>query len=82
MAETNPRQKALNAATAAANKRLKESHLDEWNKYMAEEAEQRGQEWSPKKSPEQRAEEEVARLIEQYPHLAEKIKNDGIAAVI
>lgn len=76
------RQKSLGAATTAANKRLKEAHLEEWNKLMAEEAKARGVEWKRRESPEEKAEKELTKLIEQFPHLAEKIKAEGVSAVI
>jgi hypothetical protein len=73
MTNTTDRNKNLNAASAAASKRLKEEHLDTWNTYMAEEAKARGEEWAPKPTPEKRAEEDFRRLLEQYPHLAAKV---------
>lgn len=71
------RQQALNAASGAASKRLKEEHQAEWNKYMSEEATARGQEWKPKMTKEQKAEEDFKRLLAQNPHLADLIPKGG-----
>jgi hypothetical protein len=70
------RTQALNAANGAALKRLKEAHTDEFNGYMAEEAKARGQEWSPRLTPEQRAEQELQDLLAKFPDLANKVKAD------
>jgi len=73
MPETTDRNRALNAASGAASKRLKEENIDRWNELMTEEAKARGEEWKPKASPEQKAEADFKRLIEQYPHLAQQV---------
>lgn len=80
MTDNTERNKALNAASAAASKRLKEENLDTWNKYMVEEATARGQEWAPKPSPEAKAEADFQRLLTEYPHLADQVRapvNEG-----
>lgn len=73
MTDTTERNKNLNAASNAASKRLKEENLDTWNKYMAEEATRRGEEWKPKPTQEQKAEEEFLRLLREHPHLADSL---------
>lgn len=67
------RQANLNAAAGAANKRLKEAHLDEFNKYMAEEANARGETWAPRPTAEQKAEEALRALLDANPGLASKV---------
>lgn len=70
--------KDLGAASRAADKRLREAHLDEYNKYKSEEAKARGIEWSPRLTDEQKAEKQYADLIAKYPHLAGKKQDDEI----
>lgn len=72
------RQQALNAASGAASKRLKEAHLQEWNTYMAEEAARRNQRWTPKPSAEEKARQELQRLLAEHPGLALEIEKQRL----
>lgn len=74
MTDTTERNKALNAASGAASKRLKEAHPDEWNSYMAEEAKARGQEWKPKASKKEKDEAEFKRLLAEHPEFADALR--------
>jgi hypothetical protein len=67
------RQKGLNAAYSAASKRLREAHQDEFNSLYQQEAADRGIEWTPKATPEQKAEQEMQALLAQFPHLVGKL---------
>lgn len=67
---TETRQTKLGKAYAAANAKLREKHLDEFNGYYQDEARQRGEEWTPKPTPKQKAEAELKALISQFPDLA------------
>lgn len=75
------RQQALNAASSAAFRRLKDNHLDEYNTYYAEEAAKRGQKWEPKLNKHQKAEREFRRLLAENPELAMLIPPDIAAQV-
>jgi len=66
------RSALLRQAYGAATTRLRESHREEFDRLYAAEATQRGVEYTPRLTAEQKAEQEFQRLLEQYPHLAEK----------
>lgn len=66
--------KALNEATRAADKRLREAHPDEWAKYKFEETKARGLDWTPRLTEEQKAEKQIADLLAKFPHLAPEAK--------
>lgn len=65
------RDNALKAAYVAATRRLREDEKEKFNRYYAEEAEARGQEWKPKPTKEEKAKAEMEALLEQYPSLRE-----------
>ena len=67
------RDKALRESYNAAMTRLKNDHLDEFNKLRAEEALQRGVEWAPKKSKEDRAAEQIEALLAEHPTLRKRL---------
>lgn len=67
------RQQALTKAYGAATARLREEHRDEFEKFYVEEAKALGVDYKPKPTPEQKAEEEMKALLQQFPHLREKI---------
>lgn len=76
------REAGLNKAYAAANSRLRTAHQDEFNGYYQEEAAKLGIEWSPKPTPEQKAETEMRALLDTYPHLSALLREesgDGVA---
>jgi hypothetical protein len=64
----------LRRAYGSASQKLRESHRDEFNELYAAEAAELGVEWSPRKTPEQRAEEQFQQLLQEYPSLREKIE--------
>ena len=74
-AESTPsRDDLLRASYQTATKRLREEFASRFNEIRVEEAKALGIEWTPPKSAEQKAEEEMARLVEKFPHLADKIR--------
>lgn len=76
--ETLTRSAALSKASSTAFNRLKEAHLDEWNGYMAAAAHELGERWTPRLTPEQRAEQELARLLADNPSLRAKIEQGAV----
>jgi hypothetical protein len=72
--ESQLRDEALKASYQHAQKVLRERHLDEFNAIRQEEAKRLGYDWAPPKTEEQKAAEQVAALVEKFPHLAEQIK--------
>lgn len=67
------RKTLLRQAYGMASQRLREEHRDEFNTLREEAAKELGVEWSPRLTPEQRAEAEFDDLIEAYPHLRERL---------
>lgn len=67
-AETD-RDAVLRASYGAATKRLREENVTRFNELRVEEAAARGVTWVPPLSAEQKAEAELAALIEANPHL-------------
>jgi hypothetical protein len=67
------RKAALRKAYGTATQDLRENHRDEFNDLYAERAKELGVEWSPRQTPEQRAEQAFDALLADYPHLAERI---------
>lgn len=67
------RQAVLNQASAAAMATIKAENIDRFNELMIKEAQDRGEKWSPRLTPEQRAEQDLADLIARFPNLADKI---------
>ena len=67
------REKALGKAYSKATATLRDRHRDEFNGLYQAEAKEAGIDWSPKLTDEQKAEQELAKIIETYPHLAERL---------
>lgn len=70
---TDSENKAMSAARSAAAATLRESHLEEYNALLTGEAKARGITWTPRPTKEQRATEEMERLLKEFPHLAEQV---------
>lgn len=75
MAEEIKRQSALAKAQRNADKALREAHREEWNGLMKEAAKAEGIDWTPRKSAEEKAEENLKRLLDENPALAEKVRS-------
>lgn len=58
--------KARSAARSAALSALRKNHAEEYNDLLAKEMEERGIDWSPRLTPEQKAKAEIARLSETF----------------
>jgi hypothetical protein len=82
MTDTTKTEAALKReAYGAATTRLRERHRDDFNTLLVEENASRGIDWKPKPTEEQKAAEQFAQLLQQYPHLADKITYDVSATV-
>jgi hypothetical protein len=66
------RDEALRQSYSAATTRLREAHLDEFNALRQEEAKNRGVDWTPPPTEEQKAAAELEAIFERHPHLREK----------
>lgn len=74
MAATEKDTKALlRKAYGTATQELRDNHRDEFNDLYAEKAAELGVEWSPRRTPEQKAEDAFDTLLRDYPHLAERV---------
>jgi hypothetical protein len=71
--EKAARQAALRKAYSNATTRLREAYRSEFDELYAQEAETLGVNYTPRPTPEQKAEQEVQALLEKYPHLRDKI---------
>lgn len=60
-------------AVAAADKRLREAHRDEWLGFAQQEAQARGVEYKPRPTPEEKAAAELDRLLAEHPELRERL---------
>lgn len=65
------RAQLLNKVRSNALNRLREEHPDEFAKYQSEEATTLGVEWKPRLTPEQKAQQDFAKLLAENPALAE-----------
>ena len=88
MAETTPtteqvaeqdREQVIRAAYTAAGRRLRDAHHDEFIEYQIEECKERGLDWKPRETPEQRAASEFDRPLTEYPFLKDRLPLDGPA---
>lgn len=75
MAESDAeRKEALRKTYDIATQKLRERFPEEFIDLRKEAAKELGIEWEPRMTAEQRAEQEFNRLVEEYPHLAEQLR--------
>jgi len=72
-AEGTSRDEVVRRAYSKAGTTLREKYREEFNGLVKKYAEDEGVDWSPKKTKEEKAQEEFARLLEEYPHLADAL---------
>jgi ABC-type branched-subunit amino acid transport system ATPase component len=78
MTDTTKTEAALKReAYGAATTRLREQHRDDFNTLLVEENRNRGIDWKPKPTEEQKAAEQFAQLFATYPELAKQIANQA-----
>ena len=71
--QSGGRNTLLRQAYTAATSRLRDAHRDEFERLNQQESQNRGVDYTPRLSPEQKAEKELADLLERHPHLRDKI---------
>lgn len=71
------RSAALRKAYASATARLRAENREQFEKFYGEEAAALGVEYTPRLTAEQRAEREFEELLEQFPHLRDKVRDDS-----
>lgn len=74
------RDKALKESYQSALKALRTRHLAEFNTLRVEEARKRGITWTPPKTDEEKAAEQMAALLREHPALAEQFSKPAAAA--
>ena len=57
-----------------ATQRLREAHTDEFKKLRQAAAQELGIEWTPRLTPEERAERDFDKLLGEFPHLASRVQ--------
>lgn len=67
------REKKLRAAYALATKRLRDAHKAEFLKHQADAAKELGVDWKPRKSKEERAREQVTKLLADHPAIKQEL---------
>lgn len=77
MSEGKTRKDPLRATYDMATQRLREAHPEEFTKLRKAAAEELGVEWEPRLTAEQKAEQQFEELLERYPHLRERLDEDG-----
>jgi hypothetical protein len=65
----------LQRARSAAVSRLRDENRERYNALLTEEAEKRGITWKPKPTKKEKAAEQMRRLLEEYPELAEAVQS-------
>lgn len=73
------RQALLREAYGAATTRLREARREEFDSLYVQEAQARGVDYKPKPTAEQKAEAELAELLEKFPHLRDKVSAETAA---
>lgn len=67
------RGKKLRQAYTNATTQLREAHREEFDNLYAKAAEALGVDYTPRPSAEQKAEEQISTLLDEYPHLRERL---------
>lgn len=71
--QKNERANKLRKAYGEATAQLREEKRERFDELYAEKAKALGVEYTPRLSPEQKAEQTFEALLEEYPHLREKV---------
>ena len=72
--DAGERDRRLQKAYTTATQELRDIHREEFNKLYAAAAEEQGVEWKPRATAEQKAERAFDELVEQFPHLKERLQ--------
>lgn len=67
------RSEALKKAYRSATSLLREEKRDRFEELYVQEAKALGVEYTPRQTPEQKAEAELEALLTQFPHLRDKV---------
>lgn len=75
--QSDERGNLLRKAYTTATTRLREQYRDDFDSLYSQAAEELGVTYTPKPKPEQRAEEQIAALLAEFPHLREKVVGES-----
>lgn len=78
--EAAAKAKVIDKAKRDAAARLVRENQETFNSLVKEDLAGQGIDWSPRLTPEQRAEQEFERLLAEHPHLASKISPEAVQA--
>lgn len=67
------RSKALREAYQAATNQLRDENKDRFNTLYSEEADKRGQKWSPRPDAKEKARLDLKRILDENPELRQEI---------
>lgn len=67
------REKLMSKAYTTASKDLRTAHQDEFNRYYQQRLAELGIEWTPRKSKQDQALDQIVTLLDEYPDLATKL---------
>jgi len=67
------KDKLMGQAYSAAQRDLREAHKDEFNGYYQKQLAERGIEWTPRKSKQEQALDQILTLLQENPELAERL---------
>lgn len=70
--DKSERSQKLRTAYTKANTALREKHRDEFETLYQSEAQALGVDYKPRPTAEQKAEEQMAAILNEYPHLREQ----------
>jgi hypothetical protein len=71
--EDQKRKRLLRKAYGQASQDLRDKFRSEFETFYSTRAGEAGIEWSPRLTPEQKAEQEFEALVEQYPYLLDRV---------
>lgn len=72
-ADKQDRDRLMSQAYGAAQKDLREAHKKEFDGYYQQRCAERGIEWTPRKSKQEQALDQVMDLLTEYPDIAETL---------
>jgi hypothetical protein len=70
--DKSERSQKLRSAYTAANTALRESHREEFERLYQQKAQELGVDYKPRPTAEQRAQEQMEALLNEYPQLREQ----------
>ena len=71
--DTAEKDRLMGQAYSAATTELRTAHKDEFNGYYQKQLADRGIEWTPKKSKQEQALDQILTLLQENPTLAERL---------